>query len=214
MARRPGGAPKTRPRPVTNRRHGAPAPSSPSMMAARRSRAARLRCRAPPVDRQHPAAPSRNHAPASTRPVDARLGPVRPRIGAQTCLRAAIDPTAHPESAARRASVVRSARLRPVRSALSRLSAADQRSVGCDSALNPGPGRSMPPLRPVGSPSSCPAAACADPSGTPGTHTPAPRSVPGTGRNPLCTYGRACGVEIFRKKNQRKKVMRLSPRGD
>ena len=33
--------------------------------------------------------------------------------------------------------MVRSARLRPVRSALSRLSAADQRSVRCDLALNP-----------------------------------------------------------------------------
>ena len=64
--------------PFSNRRHGAPAPSSPSMMAARRSRAAWLRCRAPPVDRRHPAALSRNPAPASTRPVDARIGPVRP----------------------------------------------------------------------------------------------------------------------------------------
>ena len=70
----------------------------------------------------------------------ARRRPDRPGsscIGAQTGLRAAIDPPAYPESAARRASVVRSARLRPVRSALSRLSAADQRSVRCDLALNP-----------------------------------------------------------------------------
>ena len=59
-------------------------------------------------------------------------------------------PAAHPESAARRASVVRSARLRPVRSALSRLSAAHQRSVRCDSALNPalgGPCRASPARR-------------------------------------------------------------------
>ena len=70
----------------------------------------------------------------------ARRRPDRPGsscIGAQTGLRAAIDPPAYPESAARRASVARSARRRPVRSALSRLSAADQRSVRCDSALNP-----------------------------------------------------------------------------
>ena len=70
----------------------------------------------------------------------ARRRPDRPGsscIGAQTGLRAAIDPPAYPESAARRASVARSARRRPVRSALSRLSAADQRSVRCDLALNP-----------------------------------------------------------------------------
>ena len=137
MARRPGGDQSPVPRSVSNRRHGAPAPPTPSMRTARRSRAAWLGFRAPPVDRQHPVAPSRNPAPASTPPVD---GPDRPGsscIGAQTGLRAAIDPPAYPESAARRASVVRSARLRPVRSALSRLSAADQRSVRCDLALNP-----------------------------------------------------------------------------
>ena len=133
------------------------------MRAARRSRAAWLRCRAPPVDRQHPVAPSRNPAPASTRPVD---GPVRPGsscIGAQTGLRAAIDPTAHPESAARRAPVARSVRLRSVRSAL-------QPPVGPpisarSGAIRPStrPGRSMSlPRRPAGSRSSCPAAACAD----------------------------------------------------
>ena len=100
------------------------------MMAACRSRAAWLRFRAPPVDRQHPAAPSRNPAPASTRPVDARLGPVRPWIGAQIGLRTAIDPNAYAESAAQRAPVARSVSLRPVRAALSPLSAAHQRSVG------------------------------------------------------------------------------------
>ena len=66
----------------------------------------------------------------------ARRRPARPCsscIGAQTGLRAAIDPPAYPESAAPRAPVARSARLRPVRSALS---AAHQRSVRCDSALN------------------------------------------------------------------------------
>ena len=129
VARRPGGDQSLAPRSVSNRRHGAPAPPSPSMMAAPRSRAAWLRFRAPPVDRQHPAGLD-----------TARRRPARPGsscIGAQTGLRAAIDPPAYPESAARRASVVRSARLRPVRSALSRLSAADQRSVRCDLALNP-----------------------------------------------------------------------------
>ena len=137
VARRPGGDQRPAPRPVSNRRHGAPAPPSPSMMAARRSRAAWLRFRAPPVDRQHPAAAfSQPRAGLDT----ARRRPARPGsscIGAQTGLRAAIDPPAYPESAARRAPVARSARLRPVRSALSRLSAAHQRSVRCDSALNP-----------------------------------------------------------------------------
>ena len=58
-------------------------------------------------------------------------------------------------------------------------------------------------LRPAAGPACRLSAACADRSGTPGTPTPAPRSVPGGANAGLGTYARACGVEIFRKKNQR-----------
>ena len=70
----------------------------------------------------------------------ARRRPVRPGsscIGAQTGLRAAIDPPAYLESAARRASVARSAGSDPFGRRSAALSAADQRSVRCDLALNP-----------------------------------------------------------------------------
>ena len=163
------------------------------MMAAPRSRAAWLRFRAPPVDRQHPAGLD-----------TARRRPARPGsscIGAQTCLRAVIDPPAYPESAPRRAPVARSARLRPVRSALSRLSAAHQRSVRCDSALNPalgGPGRCR---------SGPPAAAQAAPQppaptrqGPPAPPPRPPAQFPAGAGTRAHTYARACGVEIFRKK--------------
>ena len=86
--------------------------------------------RVPPDCASEPRQSAVNAPPASTRRVDARLGPVRPWIGPQIGLRAAIDPTAYAESAAQRAPVARSVRLRPVRAALSPLSAAHQRSVG------------------------------------------------------------------------------------
>ena len=132
MARRRGGDQSPARGSVSNRRHGAPAPPSPSMRAARRSRAAWLRCRAPPVDRQHPAGLD-----------TARRRPARP--GSPPHRSADLPPSRHrpariPRIVAARAPVARSARLRPVRSALSRLSAAHRRSVRCDLALNPGPG--------------------------------------------------------------------------
>ena len=203
MARRPGGDQSPAPRSVSNRRHGAPAPPSPSMMAARRSRAAWLRCRAPPVDRQHPAALSRNPAPASTRPVDARLGPVRPASARRP---ASEPPSTRPHTPNRRlarASVVRSARLRPVRSALSRLSAAHQRSVRCDLALNPALAVHVAASPARGSRSSCPAAACADPQGPPAPPPRPPAQFPAGAGTRAHTYARACGVEIFREKTQK-----------
>ena len=203
MARRPGCDQRPAPRSVSNRRHGAPAPSSPSMMAARRSRAAWLRCRAPPVDRQHPAGRLRQpRAGLDT----ARRRPDRPGssyIGAQTGLRAAIDPPAYPESAARRASVARSARRRPGRSALS----------ACRPPISARSGAIRPSTRPcavhvaasppAGSRSSCPAAAYADPSGTPGTPTPSPRSVPGGGREARTHICPRVRRGNFQKENQR-----------
>ena len=137
MALRPEGDQRPVPRPVSNRRHGAPAPSSPSMTAARRSRAAwsASEPRQSTVNTP-PAAFSQPRAGLDT----ARRRPARPGsscIGAQTGLRAAIDPPSCPRIVAARAPVARSAQLRPVRSALSRLSAAHRRSVRCDLALNP-----------------------------------------------------------------------------
>ena len=155
MALRPGGAQRPAPRSVSSRRHGAPAPPSPSMRAARRSRTAWLRFRAAPVDRQHPAGLD-----------TARRRPAQPGsscIGAQNCLRAAIDPTAYAESAAQRAPVARSAGLRPVRAALSPPCRPPISARSVRFGPQPGPGRSMsPPLQTTGSRSSCPAAACAD----------------------------------------------------
>ena len=183
MARRPGGDQSPAPRSVSNRRHGAPAPPSPSMRAARRSRAAWLRFRAPPVDRQHPAAPSRNPAPASTRPVDARIGPVRPASARRP---ASEPPSTRPHTPNRR----RGALLWPAQPGSDPFG---RRSAACRPPISARSGAIRPSTRPwavhvaasppAGSRSSCPAAACADPSGTPGTPTPAPRSVPGGGRD-------------------------------
>ena len=112
------------------------------------------------------------------RPVDARIGPVRPRIAASAPRPASEPPSTRPhtpESAARRAPVARSARLRPVRAVLSRLSAAHQRSVRCDSALNPALG--APCRRLSGSPpaaSSCSSAALRRPRQGPPAPPPRP----------------------------------------
>ena len=194
MARRPEGDQRPAPRPVSNRRHGAPALPSPLMMAARRSRAAWLRFRAPPVDRQHPVAPSRNPAPASTPPVDGRLVPVRPASARRP---ASEPPSTRPHTPNRQRGALlwpaqpgsdpfgrRSAACRP----------AHQRSVRCDLALNPAPAaRLSGPL----------AAAYADPSGTPGSPTPAPRSVPGGATAGWGTYARACVAQKFSERNQK-----------
>ena len=136
VARRPGGA------------QDPPLAPSPTVATAHRPRCAPdedcapISCRlvALPSPASRPSTPRRAFSQPRAGLDTARRRPDRPGsscIGAQTGLRAAIDPPAYPESAARRASVARSARLRPVRSALSRLSAAHQRSVRCDSALNP-----------------------------------------------------------------------------
>ena len=178
-------------------------PPSLSMRATRRSRAALV---ALPSPASRPSTPRRLPSLQPRAGLDtARRRPDRSGsscIGAQTCLRAAIDPPAYPESAPRRVPVARSARLRPVRSALSRLSAADQRSVRCDSAPNrpwavhvaASPGHRQPPAPTR--------------QGPPAPPTPAPRSVPGGATAGLGTYARACGVEFFRKKN----TERESPR--
>ena len=134
----------------------------------------------------------------------ARRRPDRPGsscIGAQTGLRAAIDPPAYPESAPRRAPVARSARRRPVRSALSRLSVAHQRSVRCDSALNPALG--APCRRLSGSPPAHQAAHQRRAPTRQGPPAPPPRppaQFPAGAGTRAHTYARACGVEISRKK--------------
>ena len=203
VALRPEGDQRPAPRPVSNRRHGAPAPSSPSMRAARRSRAAWLRCRAPPVDRQHPAAPSRNPAPASTRPVDARLGPVRPASARRP---ASEPPSTRPHTPNRRLGAL-------LWSAQPGSDPFGRRAAACRPPISARSGAIRPSTRPwavhvaasppVASRSSCPAAAYADPSGTPGTPTPAPRSVPGGGRDARAHICPRVRRGNFQKENQR-----------
>ena len=138
MARRPEGDQSPAPRSVLQ-----PSPRRTGPVVALDEGCAPITCRlvALPSPASRPSTPRRAFSQPRAGLDTARRRPDRAGsscIGAQTSLRAAIDPPAYPESAARRASVARSARRRPVRSALSRLSAAHQRSVRCDSALNPG----------------------------------------------------------------------------
>ena len=172
--------------PYSNRRHGAAAPPSPSMRTARRWRAAWLRFRAPPVDRQHPAGlDTARRTPGSARFVLHR-GADRPpsrhrpnrirRIGGSAC-------SCGPLSRAQ----TRSGGAQPPvgrPSALGRL----------DSALNPALGG---PCRRLSRPPAAAQAARQLPAptlpGTPGTPTPAPRSVPGTtGARGTHRYSRPC----------------------
>ena len=208
VALRPEGDQRPAPRPVSNRRHGAPAPPSPSMMAARRSRAAWLRFRAPPVDRQHPVAPSRNPAPASTRPVDARLGPFRPASARRP---ASEPPSTCPHTPNRRLGAL-------LWSAQPGSDPFGQRSAACRPPISARSGAIWPSTRPWAvhvaaspghrQPLKLPAAACADRSGTPGTPTPAPRSVPDGGRD-----ARAHICPRVRPGNfQRENTERASPR--
>ena len=207
VARRPGGDQRPAPRSVSNRRHGAPAPPSPSMRAARRSRAAWLRCRAPPVDRQHPVAPS-NPAPASTPPVDARLGPVRPASARRP---ASEPPSTRPHTPNRP-----SARFCGPLSPAQTRSVGAQPPVGRPSALGqvrfgpqPGPGRSMSlPLRPAGSRSSCPQPPAPTRQGPPAPPTPAPRSVPGGGRDARAHICPRVRRGNFQKKSERGTIWR------
>ena len=200
MARRPGGDQRPAPRSVSNRRHGAPAPPSPSMRAARRSRAAWLRFRAPPVDRQHPAAPSRNPAPASTRPVDARLGPVRPASARRP---ASEPPSTRPHTPNRRLGALlwpaqpgsdpfgrRSAACRPPISARSGAIRPSTRPWAVHVAASP----------PAGSRSSCPQPPAPTRQGPPAPPPRPPAQFPAGAGTRAHTYARACGVEIFRKK--------------
>ena len=200
MARRLGGA------------QGPPLAPSPTVATAHRPRRRpRWGLRAdhgPPGCAAEPRQSTVNTPPAAfLRPCvgldTARRRPDRPGsscIGAQTCLRAVIDPPAYPESAPRRAPAARSARLRPVRSPVGRPSALGQ--VRCGPQR--GPRRSMsPPLRPVGSPSSCPAAACADPQGPPAPPPRPPAQFPAGAGTRAHTYARACMTGNFRKKNER-----------
>ena len=208
MARRPGGDQSPAPRSVSNRRHGAPAPPSPSMMAAPRSRAAWLRFRAPPVDRQHPAAHSRNPAPASTRPVDARIGPVRLASARRP---ASEPPSIRPHTPNRRLGAL----LWPAQPGSDPFG---RRSAACRPPISVRSGAIRPSTRPwavhvaasppAGSRSSCPAAAYADPSGTPGTPTPAPRSVPGGGRDARAHICPRVRRGNFQKKSERGTIWR------
>ena len=75
VARRSEGDQRPAPRPVSNRRHGAPAPPSPSMRAARRSRAAR-------IPRMGGAA--RSSGPLS--PAQTRSGGAQPPVGRPSAL--------------------------------------------------------------------------------------------------------------------------------
>ena len=142
-------APKTRPSP----RHQ-PSPRRTGPAAAPDEDCAPISCRlvALPSPASRPSTPRRAFSQPRAGLDTARRRPDRPGsscIGAQTGLRAAIDPPAYPESTARRASVARSARLRP-------RSVGAEPPVGRRSALGqvrfgpqPGPARSMsPPLRP------------------------------------------------------------------
>ena len=179
---------------------GAPGPSSPSMRAARRSHAAWLRFRAPPVDRQHPAAHSRNPAPASTRPVDARIGPVRP---ASACRPASEPPSIRPHTSNRRLGAL----LWPAQPVQTR-SVGAQPPVGRRSAFGqvrfgpqPGPGRSMsPPLRPPAAAQAARQPPTPTRQGPPAPPPRPPAQFPAGAGTRAHTYARACGVEFCRKK--------------
>ena len=196
----PGGDQRPVPRSVSNRRHGAPAPPSPSMRAARRSRAVWLCFRAPPVDRQHPAGRLRQpRAGLDT----ARRRPDRPGssyIGAQTGLRAAFDPPALP--------LARSCG--PLSPAQARSGGA-QPPVGRPSALGqvrfgPQPAPGGPRRRLSGPPAAAQAAPQPPAPTRQGPPAPTPRppaQFPAGAGTRAHIYARACGVEIFRKKNPR-----------
>ena len=135
MASGAGGDQSPAPRSVSNRRHGPPAPTEPSMIA-RRWRAAwlRFRARRSTVNpRQRVSQPPAGLDTARRHP---RLGPVRPASARRPASEPPSTPTAYAESAAQRAPVARSVRLSRSGGAQP-LSAAHQRSVRCDSALNP-----------------------------------------------------------------------------
>ena len=127
--------------------------------------------------------PSCNPAPASIRPVDARLGPVRPASARRP---ASEPPSTRPHTPNRQ----RGAFLWPAQPGSDSFG---RRSAACRPPISARSGAIRPSTRPwavhvaasppAGSRSSCPAAAYADPSGTPGTPTPAPRSVPDGGRD-------------------------------
>ena len=193
------------PRSVSNRRHGAPAPPSPSMRAARRSRAVWLCFRAPPVDRQHPAGRLRaTPRRPRHRLVDARIGPVRPTSAHRP---ASEPPSTRPHTPNRRlGALLWSAQpgSRPVRAAL-------RPPVGRRSALGqvrfgpqPGPGRSMsPPLRPPAAAQAARQPPTPTRQGPPAPPPRPPAQFPAGAGTRAHTYARACGVEIFRKKNPR-----------
>ena len=212
MALWPGGARRPAPRSVSNRRTG------PAVALDDGLRSDHV----PPGCASEPRQSTVNTPSAAVlRPCvgldTARRRPARPGssyIGAQTGLRAAIDPPAYPESAARRAPVARSARLRPVRSAL-------PPPVGPPISARSGAIRPSACLRgpcrrlsgPPAAAQAAPAAACADPSGTPGTHTPAPRSVPGGGRDAHTHIWPRVRRGIFRKEIRERRLCGYRPGG-
>ena len=199
-ALRPEGDQRPAPRSVCNRR---PRRTGPAV--ALDEGCAPIACRlvalpSPASRPSTPAAPSRNPVPASARPVDARIGPVRPASARRP---ASEPPSTRPHTPNRH----RGALLWPAQPGsgpFGRRSAACRPPISArPGAIRPstGPGRSMsPPLRPAGSRSSCPAAACADPQGPPAPPPRPPAQFPAGAGTRAHTYGRACGVEISRKK--------------
>ena len=161
-------------------------PHAPSPTVALDEDRAPMACRlvALPSPASRPSTPRRAFSQPRAGLDTARRRPAQPGsscIGAQTGLRAAIDPTAYAVSAAQRAPVARSAGLRPVRAALSPPVGRPSALGRLDSALNPALGG---PCRRLSRPPAVAQAARQLPAptlpGTPGTPTPAPRSVPGT----------------------------------
>ena len=148
--------------------------------------------------------PSRNPAPASTRPVDARLGPVRPASARRP---ASVPPSTRPHTPNRRRGALlwsaqpgsdpfgrRAAACRPPISARSGAIRPSTRPWAVHVAASPG---HRQPLKLPGSRLRRPA------QGPPAPPPRPPAQFPAGAGTRAHTYARACGVEIFRKKNQR-----------
>ena len=178
------------------------------MMAARRSRTAWLRSRAPPVDRQHPAGaflqPRAGLDTARRRPDRPGSSPHR-CIGAQTGLRAAIDPPAYP-------------RIGGAARSCGPLSPAQTRSVACRPPISARSGAIRPstclrgPCRRLSGPPAAAQAAGNPPAPTrQGPPAPPPRppaQFPAGAGTRARTYARACGVEISERRIREREAAR------